>query len=342
MKSRRKLSRRSCLRRIAIGCAAAVTPTFLRVPSSEAAEGQAKPTSTERAALAEIAQKFIGDHQIPGLSVAIARHGEMVYAEGFGLADKSSGECVTPNHRFRICSVTKPITSTAIHLLIEQNKLKTDDLVFGPKGILGSDFPNLRQPHLEEITIHHLLTHTAGGWTNNGNDPMFSHARMNHHELIAWTLSNRPLENPPGAHYAYSNFGYCVLGRVLEKVGGHPYESFVRENIFQKCGNEQTQLGGNTLGERAKNEVVYYSDGNGAPYGMNVRRMDSHGGWISTPSDIVRFATHVDGFQTTPNILKRETIKVMTTGTEANGGYASGWCVNKTPNWWHDGSLPGS
>jgi hypothetical protein len=75
---------------------------------------------------------------------------------------------------------------------------------------------------------------------------------------------------------------------------------------------------------------------------MNVRRMDSHGGWIGRPSDLVQFLTHVDGLNTTPNILKQETIKTMTTPDPINAGYACGWCVNKAPNWWHNGSLNGT
>ncbi len=75
---------------------------------------------------------------------------------------------------------------------------------------------------------------------------------------------------------------------------------------------------------------------------MNVTRMDSHGGWLATPSDLVLFLNHVDGFKSTPNILKPETIKSMTTPSSVNSGYARGWAVNSANNWWHSGSLPGT
>lgn len=75
---------------------------------------------------------------------------------------------------------------------------------------------------------------------------------------------------------------------------------------------------------------------------MNVRRMDSHGGWIATASDLVNFAVHVDGFPDCANLLKPESIRVMTTGTSANPGYAKGWAINSAGNWWHSGSLPGT
>jgi CubicO group peptidase (beta-lactamase class C family) len=128
---------------------------------------------------------------------------------------------------------------------------------------------------------------------------------------------------------------------VIEKVSGKSYEEFVRSNIFDRCGILNMQLAGNTLAERAGGEVIYYEQTGGNPYGMNVRRMDSHGGWIGTPNDVVRFAMRVDGFNTTPNILSRKSIETMTTPPAESPGYASGWSVNKVPNWWHTGSLPG-
>jgi CubicO group peptidase (beta-lactamase class C family) len=197
---------------------------------------------------------------------------------------------------------------------------------------------------VNKITLHHLLTHTCGGWENSGTDPMFSNPQMNHQELIAWTLRHQPLKNEPGTKYAYSNFGYCILGRVIEKITGEPYAEAVQRTVLAKCGVRDMRLGGNTYEDRASGEVVYYGqEGAGTnPYDMNVTRMDSHGGWIATPSDLVRFAIHVDGFKTTPNILGANTLKAMTTGTAANPNYACGWSVNRIPNWWHGGSLPGT
>jgi hypothetical protein len=75
---------------------------------------------------------------------------------------------------------------------------------------------------------------------------------------------------------------------------------------------------------------------------MNVTRMDSHGGWIATPGDLVRFALRVGGSDTVPNLLRPETIKTMLTASAANAGYACGWFVNRVPNFWHTGNLPGT
>jgi CubicO group peptidase (beta-lactamase class C family) len=274
--------------------------------------------------------------------VAIARHGQFVYQQGFGYADKASREQVTPSHVFRIASVTKPITSVAIFSLIEQGRLRLNDPIFGSQGLLQFDYGKSYSERVSKITLYHLLTHTCGGWENDANDPMFSNPALNHKELITWTVLNRSLEYEPGTHFAYSNFGYCILGRVLEKVTGQSYAEFVKQNILAKCGIKTMQLAGNTLAQRAHAEVLYYGQNGPNPYTMNVIRMDSHGGWVATPVDLVQFAMHVDGFNSTPNILKAESIKAMTSASATNSRYACGWSVNDAPNWWHIGSLPGT
>jgi CubicO group peptidase (beta-lactamase class C family) len=312
---------------------------------SRAALGQDRPSppnQAQSAAMAEIAQQFMGTYDVPGMSISIAVHGQMVYEQAFGFADRATKEPASPSQLYRIASVSKPITSVAIFTLVEKGSLKTSDYVFGPRGILQNDFGSTaKQPYLDDLKIEHLLTHTGGGWQNDGTDPMFRYPKMNHHELISWTIANLPLTYPPGTHYAYSNFGYCALGRVIEKVTRQEYAAYVKDNVLSRCGVASMRISGNTLAERAPREVVYFGQ-NESPYDMNVRRMDSHGGWLATPSDLVRFTTHVDGYTTTPNILRPETIAEMITPTEANKGYAHGWAVNSAGNWWHSGSLPGT
>jgi CubicO group peptidase (beta-lactamase class C family) len=239
--------------------------------------------------------------------------------------------------------VTKPITSSAIFDLIERGKLKLTDRVFGRGAILCTRFG--RTPYgrwIEDITVEHLLTHTAGGWQNDGTDPMFRNPTMDHAALIGWTLNTLPLSHPPGEAYAYSNFGFCVLGRVIEALSGQPYEDAVHDRILDPCGNHRMRLAGNTVQDREPLEVRYYGQGTENPYNMNVRRMDSHGGWLATAGNLATFAMHVDGFKTTPNILTAATIHTMVTPSTANKAYAKGWNVNAANNWWHNGSLPGT
>jgi CubicO group peptidase (beta-lactamase class C family) len=327
------IARRSLLALAAGGAAAA----------HAAIEAHTEGVPAERAAMAQAAHAFMSRYDIPGLAVAIARRGTLVYDEAFGLADRWSGETLTPAHRFRIASVSKPITATAVFTLVEQERLRLSDRAFGSGGVLGV-IPGVpaNALYVDQVTIEHLLTHTAGGWPNDGTDPMFRNPTWDHTRLIAATLAALPLRDPPGTAYAYSNFGYCVLGRVIEKITGQSYEAFTREAVLRRCGIDGMRIGGNTLAERMPDEVRYHGQGEADAYIMNVRRMDSHGGWIATASELVRFATHVDGFATTPNILRAETIRAMTTPSSVNPSYAKGWSVNQWNNWWHIGSLPGT
>ncbi|MGA2244527.1 MAG: serine hydrolase [Verrucomicrobiota bacterium] len=341
------ISRRTFLRTSAVALSAGGLPSWggpLSALAADDRDPEPLPTTSEAAAIARIVTQTMESHQAPALSLAVARHGRFVYQQGFGYADKQAGEPATAVSLFRIASVTKPVTSVAIFSLIDQGRLGLHDIVFGEHGRLGFDYGNDYPGAVEKITLHHLLTHTAGGWENDEKDPMFREKSMNHRELITWTLRHQPLDYEPGTRYAYSNFGYCILGRVIEKVTGRSYENYVKQAVLAKCGITNMRLAGNTLAQRAPGEVVYYgrSDSDTEPYDMNVTRMDSHGGWVATPSELVRLAMHVDGFQTTPSILTAETIKTMTTASEANSQYACGWCVNKIPNWWHTGSLPGT
>jgi CubicO group peptidase (beta-lactamase class C family) len=332
--SRRKMLQTSLL------CAVGMIHGSSPAPAQERA---ASPTPDERKRMARLAANFMDTYEVPGLSVAIATKGKLAYAEAFGVADREAGEALTPQHRFRIASVSKPITSAGIFTLIEAGKLKLDSHVFGSNSILGDDYPwRADGSNIEQITIEHLLTHTAGGWGNVGNDPMFSNAEMNHRELIAWTLTHMPLTAVPGKSFDYSNFGYCILGRVIEKLTGQTYEQYVKDNILKRCGIADMQIAGNTLRDRATHEVKYYSPEVGDdPYAINVARMDSHGGWIATPSDLTAFFTHIDGFNT-DQLLGADTLRIMTTPTTANPRYAKGLFVNPPNNWWHTGLLPGT
>lgn len=286
---------------------------------------------------------FMSAHSVPGLSVAVARDGELLFQRGFGFADRDRNEKVTPAHLFRIASVSKPITSVTLFRLMEEGRLTLEDTVFGPGGILGDAFG--KPPYkrwVDEVRIKHLLTHTGGGWQNDSTDPMFRSPGMNHQQLITWAIENVPLAHPPGEQYAYSNFGFCILGRVIEKLTGVRYEQHVRDAILKRCEVTDMRIGGNTLADRAPGEVIYYGAGGQNPYDMNVRRMDSHGGWLATARDLAMFASHVDGQSASRNILKPGSIREMTTASSANAGYAKGWAVNRVPNWWHAGSLPGT
>jgi len=328
------MDRRNHLKKLAFAVSA------LTLPRLQGAGPE--PTGKESATIEAIARKFMAEFSVPGLSVAFGHHGRLVYRAAYGVADEASRQELTADNTFRIASVSKPLTAVAIFGLIEQGKLKSGDKVFGPGGLLTVDNVKELPPKVAEVTVHHLLTHTAGGWGNERADPMFQHPDLGHADLIARTLRDHPLQNDPGTAYAYSNFGYCVLGRIVEKLAGKTYEQHVQEAVLKRCDIHAMKIAGNTLAERATGEVVYHGRDGENPYNMNVRRMDSHGGWIARPEDLVKFLLHADGHADEPDLLREVTIKEMFLGTKANAGYASGWAVNAAPNRWHSGSLPGT
>ncbi|MGC4034917.1 MAG: serine hydrolase domain-containing protein [Chitinophagaceae bacterium] len=288
-----------------------------------------------------LAGAFMVKYNVPGLSFTISQSDSIKIERCYGYADKGNNKLMAPGNRFRIASISKPFTATAIMQLIEQSKLHLQDKVFGKGMVLDTIYGSYPyKKWVEDITIEMLLEHLAGGWGNDENDPMFAHPEMNQAKLIGWTLDSVPLQHEPGTHYQYSNFGFCVLGRVIEKITGMKYEDYVHQNILQPCNITDMQVGGNTLSEQLPGEVQYY-DKQEDPYAMNVSRMDSHGGWIATPTDLVKFVMRVDKFPQKPDILKQATLDTMFSAPSVNSGYAKGWSVNKQDNYFHGGGLPG-
>ncbi len=195
--------------------------------------------------------------------MAVTYHGRLVYARGFGHANLEKQEPVRPASLFRIASLSKPLTAAAVMHLVEQGKLHLDERVF----------PMLKlQPHLErgarldlrwhDISVRHCLQHTAGWDRDKSFDPMGAEDAeqvakalgvplpVHPRQIIRFTMG-KPLDFAPGTAYAYSNFGYCVLGRVIEAVSGKPYHELVRQEILAPLGIRGTQLGKNLLRDRA-------------------------------------------------------------------------------------------
>lgn len=215
---------------------------------------------------------------VPGFSFAVARDGAIRSARAYGYANRITREIATPD-RFRIASVTKPITSTAVHLLIDQGKLALTDPVFGAGALLGTKYGT--QPYsarVQAVRLQHLLEHSAGGWLNDGNDPMFQQLGIGQDALISWTLDNQPLIADPGTSYGYSNFGYCLLGRIIEQVSGVTYGQFVHDFVLDPSGAAQATLAGATAVERQDQEAMYVGLDRAAPYEIRRSRDRSQAG----------------------------------------------------------------
>ncbi len=183
-------------------------------------------------------------------------------------------------------------------------------------------------------------------------------------------MLTQSLDFVPRERYAYSTFGYCLLGRVIEKLTGQSYESYVKQHVLDPVGATQMRLGATRLERRAKNEVRYYHPGTGSsvfqsdlkqmvphPYGAwNLEAMDSHGGWLASATDLAKFAAAFDDPATCP-ILSENSIKLMHQrppgvaghtheGNEKPVYYSFGWSnrvvSDGKQNHWHTGSLPGT
>src|SRR5512140_2048511 len=136
-----KLPRRQFIK---LAAGAAILPNLplrrgLAQPAPNPA-GVPEPTPSERAAMARLAHAFMQKHDVPALSFAVGYAGEIMHRDAFGLADRERNEAVTPEHLFRIASVSKMVTSAAIFGLIEQGRLNLTDRVFGPGAVLATDY----------------------------------------------------------------------------------------------------------------------------------------------------------------------------------------------------------
>jgi len=280
---------------------------------------------------------YMSKHSIPGMSIAVSRDERLVFAKGYGVANKDTGATVDPSHRFRIASISKPVTAVAVMDLVEDGKLSLDQKVFGSGALLGTTYGS--KPYgarVKKITVRHLLAHTSG-WTNTGGDPMFFDASMSQAQIIGWMLDNRQPQSDPGTAYTYLNFGYCVLGRIIEKVTGKPYETHVK-GLLATCGITRMAIGAQKEADLAPDEVHYYGE---SPYSLLPGRMDAHGGWIATPIDLLRLMARIDGFAKKMDFLTAASEQDMSTGSSADPGYGLGWMVD--PAWrGHNGGMAGT
>jgi CubicO group peptidase (beta-lactamase class C family) len=339
----RSLTRRTLLRNLALTAAAVPLPKLIAQPQYGGSNGQ------QRGEMGRIAGAFRQQFSVPATSIAISRNGQFVYDQSVGMADRQHLAQAQQDSLFRIASLSIPITSVTIFSLIEQGKLKLTDKVFGPSAILGIKYGNPPyKQYVADITVDHLLTHTCGGWPADSTDPMMHNDGWDQTKLITETIANVPLTSPPGTNWAFSNFGYCVLGRVIEQVTGQPYQTYVQASILAPCGISTMQIAKNKESQRAPNEVVYVGQYSEDPYKLNITRMDSDAGWIASSTQLVQFLDHVAGAPNIPALLKPATIQLMTTPTPAyppgDARYARGWMVrnNGAGPWWHSGSLPGT
>jgi WD40 repeat protein/serine/threonine protein kinase/CubicO group peptidase (beta-lactamase class C family) len=254
---------------------------------------------------------FMRERGIRAGSLAVHKDGRLVLTRGYGYADRGEKLPVASDTPFRLASLSKPITAAAIRKLIRDGKLKLDTKVF---PLLAIPVPPGQKvdPRWQDITVQHLLEH-QGGWDRAGpRDPMFRPGEIaaglgkpdppTATDFVRY-MAGQPLDFAPGSKTVYSNFGYCVLGRVIEKVTGQGYVEYVQKEIMAPPGIKSVELARSLPPERNPREP-YYADpirgrnvmqpGSGEPVfvpdgNFCVEAMDAHGGLIASAVDLARF-----------------------------------------------------
>lgn len=356
------------MRRLLLLAALAALPAL-----ADEAPKRAVPATGEYSAkfapLDELMMTFVEKANYPGGALAVAKDGKVAYARGFGVADRETKKPVPPDALFRISSVSKPLTAAAVFQLIERGKLRLDDKVM--------DVLDLKAPlrnfdeRWRKVTIRNLLEHRAG-WdaAKSKREPMFSSLEVVREAgglhpamppaIIRYMLQ-QPLDFEPGEGYAYCNFGYCLLGRVIEKLSKQSYEGYVKKNVLAPLGIKQMRLGKTLV--RAPGEVRYYSSFKAiavmgphfgkpvyAPYGgFCLEALDANGGWLASAPELLRF-TLAFADPKTCRILKPETVEEMFArpkGVDAKQTrwHAKGWFVELVDGkriHFHDGAMEGT
>jgi CubicO group peptidase (beta-lactamase class C family) len=304
---------------------------------------------------------FMEERAITCGSLAVTRNGRLVLARGYTWRAVNLPD-TRPTSLFRTASVTKPITAAAVLRLLQDGRLRPGDRV---AGLLRLD--TSADPRLAEVTVLRLLQH-LGGWDRDvSEDPMFDDAAIasalgkrlpiGQDDIIRYVTARR-LDHAPGTAFAYSNYGYLLLGKIIERVTGTTYAEYVRKTVLAPLRLGRMRLGRTLV--PAPGEVPYYSQFKGttvmdpsgaqvaAPYGsFNQENNAFNCGWLASAVDLVRFARVYDGV--TP-VLSRDSASrafaLPETGAGGNGRYyGCGWHVRLVAGGlttWHSGSLPGT
>jgi len=243
-------------------------------------------------------------HGIPGAALAVTKDGKLLVARGYGWADLSNDAFVQPDTLFGIASLSKTITAAAVLKLVEQGKLKLDDHAFKLLAHIKPLRGERVDPRLQHITVRHLLNH-SGGWDNQkSGDPVSWTTRLQYErgdkqpispEYLISEVMGIHLDFEPGSESKYCNFGYIVLGEVIEKASGTSYEKYVKEHVLHPARAKSASLHPLNAGY-FKNEARRYLAGNDQELPpWRQKYSDAAGGWAVSAVDMARFLTALDG-----------------------------------------------
>jgi CubicO group peptidase (beta-lactamase class C family) len=295
---------------------------------SAPSQAQTKSLSADkRTQIEKAASSFMAANSVPGISVAVVEDGELLWSAGFGMADLENFVPATSSTLFRLGSISKPITATAILQLSERGKLDLDAEVqkYCPA------FPKKEWP----ITTRQLLGHLGGIRHYNpdgkGDIPDDSAKHFASMEESLQIFASDPLVAKPGTKFQYSTYGYTVLGCVLEGAASEKYVDYVKENVFEPAGMAETQAD-NFFAVIPHRTRWYHKEKSGVVENAGV--LDSSykipgGGLISSADDMARFEIAIMANK----LLKPTTRDLMWTPQKAadnsQNGYALGWGTQK-------------
>lgn len=272
-------------------------------------------------------------------TVLVARNGKPVFAEAYGLADR---EKKIPNQlgtQFRIGSMNKMFTAVSILQLVQSGKIQLTD----PVGKYLTDYAN--KDVATKVTIHHLLTHTGG--TGDFFGPEFDAHRLELRTLQDYVklYEKRGLRFEPGSRWDYSNYGFLLLGAVIEKVSGESYYDYVREHVFRPAGMASTDslpeseaVAGRSVGYMRPDSGAWKTNTDTLPW-----RGTSAGGGYSTVEDLLRFANALEAHK----LLDAKHTDLLVTGkvdTPRGDKYAYGFMEGSETGmqcFGHGGGAPG-
>lgn len=382
MKKRRLRKKRICIiclvliigismltRRCVSGCSPAndSIPDSVAMPHLNDSLTNARTAGRAYHDMDSLVERYLKRWEINGAQLAVMRNDSLLYARGFGWADKEKGVKMEPNILMRFASVSKLITATGIMKLLEMKRLRMDEKVFGPKGILNDTLYNnsIKDQRYYAITVEQLLRH-QGGFNNYAGDPV-SNTRyimmQNHlstppdHRTLLRILLKRHLGYTPGEGKCYSNLGYMILSMIIEKRSGMKYEDFMQKHVLHPAGCFDMHIAGTYLKDRRPNETRYYMHSGSDPvyeynnsgrlvekcYGdTDLPRLSGAGAWCGSVVELARFIASIDGIPHVTDILSPQSVKFMTT-EQPDHQYSIGW--NYTANgkpWIRTGSLAGT
>lgn len=290
------------------------------------------PSAAYRDAVEEgrsIARSLVAEERLPGLSLAVAVDGEIVWAEGFRWADMENETPVTPETLFRIGGVSEALTAAAVGLLSERGRLDLDASV--QRYLPG--FPDKEWP----ISTRRLMAHTAGIRHHRGEGEIFRKNRCADDAERLAIFADDPLRFRPGTEHRYSTYGWVLVGAVVAAAADEPYLDFVQREILAPLGMESTVPDTAERTEPRSAHFYYPRFMLDPRYGLHdAPEVDLScilpaGGFLSTPSDLVRFGSAMMGGALLDPATVRDLQTAMRFDSGEITGQALGWTVQSVP-----------